>query len=195
MMGSQGVRPKQKQVPWVESVNVPFLLKYPARYGDKKIEVGAPIVTPDILPTLLSLAGLPVPENIEGENMANVIDNPGVGRAKAALIMNVSPFADKADEYRGVYTSQYAYAKTLDGPWFLFDNERDPLQMDNLVGQPEHEQLQKDMEAALQRELKKIGDEFMPRQYYIDKWGYKLTKGGFIDYSEGAEFQGPGMNK
>jgi hypothetical protein len=67
--------------------------------------------------------------------------------------------------------------------------------MDNLVDKPGYEQLQREMETALQRELKKIGDEFKPRQYYIDKWGYKLTEGGYIDYSEGAEFQGPGLNR
>ena len=51
------------------------------------------------------------------------------------------------------------------------------------------------MEQTLKNELLKVGDQFMPRQYYIDKWRYKLTEGGFIDYSEGAEFQGPDLNK
>jgi arylsulfatase A-like enzyme len=195
MMGSQGVRPRQKQVPWAESVKVPFLLRYPARYGNSKIEVDAPINTPDILPTLLSMAGIPVPDAIEGENMADVINNEEIARDKAALIMNVSPFAGKADEYRGVYTSRYAYVKTLDGPWLLFDNKKDPLQMDNLVGKPEHAQLQKELELRLQQELKKVDDEFKPRHYYIDKWGYILTEWGYIDYSEDAVFQGPDMNK
>ena len=195
MMGSHGVAPKQKQVPWSESVKVPFLLSYPARYGKKKIEVDAPMNTPDILPTLLSLAGIPVPTNIEGENMAEAIGNPRAKKDKAALIMNVSPFAGKADEYRGVYTSRYAYVKNLAGPWLLFDNIKDPFQTDNLVTKPGYNKLLKQMEDVLQHELKKAGDEFRPRQYYIDKWGYKLAKGGEIDYSENAEFQGPGMNK
>ena len=195
MMGSQGIRAKQKQVPWVESVNVPFLLKYPARYAHKKIEVENPINTPDILPTLLALANLPVPEFIEGENMVEVIDNPEANKDKAALIMNVSPFAGKADEYRGVYTSRYAYVKTLKGAWLLFDNKKDPFQMDNLIDKPGYGQIQKEMEATLQKELIKVGDEFLPRQYYIDKWGYKLTKGGYIDYSKNAPFQGPKLNQ
>jgi arylsulfatase A-like enzyme len=195
MMGSQGVRPRQKQVPWAESVKVPFLLRYPALFGNKKIAADVPINTPDILPTLLSLAGLPVPDFIEGENVAEAIDNKETFRDKAALIMNVSPFAGKADEYRGVYTSRYAYVKTLEGPWLLFDHKNDPFQMDNLVGKAGYEQLQEEMELLLQQELKKVGDNFMPRQYYIDKWGYKLTEGGYIDYSRDAEFQGPGLHK
>jgi len=196
MMGSHGIPPRQKQVPWAESVKVPFLLRYPARFGSKKKVVEAPINSPDILPTLLSLADLPIPDAIEGENMAGAIDNEKAYREKAALIMNVSPFAGrKADEYRGIYTSRYAYIKTLEGPWLLFDHKNDPLQMNNLVGKPGYEQLQEKMETSLQAELKKIGDEFMPRQYYIDKWGYKLTEEGFIDISKDAVRQGPGLNK
>ncbi|HEC43323.1 MAG TPA: DUF4976 domain-containing protein [Bacteroides sp.] len=195
MMGSQGVRPKQKQVPWAESVKVPFLLRYPARFGNKKMVVDAPINTPDILPTLLTLAGLPVHDAIEGEDMSRAIENKEEAADKAALIMSVSPFAGKADEYRGIYTSRYAYVKTLEGPWFLFDHEKDPLQLDNLLGKPGYEELQKDMERMLNRELARAGDEFLPREYYIDKWGYRLTEGGYIDYSAGAEFQGPGLNK
>lgn len=195
MMGSHGVAPRQKQVPWIESVNVPFLLSYPARYGKRKIEIDAPLNVTDILPTLLSLAGLNVPKNIDGENMIDAINNPNYKKDKAALIMNVSPFAGKADEYRGIYTSRYAYIKNIDGPWFLFDHNNDPLQMNNLVNKPEYQQLQQQMEAALQLELKKAKDDFLPRKYYIDKWGYKILKRGEIDYSEGAEVQGPGINK
>ena len=195
MMGSQGIRPKQKQVPWAESARVPFLLSYPALYGNKGIEVATPINTPDILPTLLSLAGIPVPESIEGENMAEAILNPEANKKKAALIMSVSPFDRGFPEYRGIYTSRYAYVKDLDGPWLLYDNLDDPLQMNNLLDQPGHEELLEKMNALLQEELKQIGDEFNPRQYYIDYWGYKLKNGGYIDYSEGAKFQGPGLNK
>jgi arylsulfatase A-like enzyme len=204
MMGSQGWRPKQKQVAWAESVKVPFLLQYPARYGEQKITVEAPINTPDILPTLLSMAGLEKAEGIEGEDMTYAINDGDSARDKAALIMNVSPFAGGFPEYRGVYTNRYAYVETLDGPTMLFDMENDPLQLDNLVNRPEHEDLQKNLALALQRELEKVGDKFMPRQYYIDKWNYKLNEAGYIPYGfledfEPAEsgeilFQGPGLN-
>lgn len=195
MMGSQGVTPKQKQVPWRESVNIPFLLQYPARFGKENIEIAAPINVPDVLPTLLSLSGLEIPEHIDGESMAEVIANPDLKKNKAALVINVSPFARKNDDaYRGIYTDRYAYVKKLDGPWFLFDHQQDPLQMNNLINQVGYEDLQQQMEAKLQKELDKIGDEFRPREYYIEKWGYQLTQGGYIDYSKGAPPQGPGMN-
>lgn len=195
MLGSHSIRPKQKQVPWAESVRIPFLLKYPALFGNKKIEVEAPINAPDILPTLLTLADLPVPEFVDGESMVDAITKPELKKDKATLVMNVSPFAGKSDEYRGVYTSRYAYVKTLDGPLFLFDNKKDTLQLDNLVNKPGYEELQEEMEVVLQRELTNIGDEFKPRQYYIDKWNYNLNSSGYIDYGKDSKPQGPSLNK
>ena len=205
MMGSHGWWPKQKQVAWAESVKVPFLLQYPARYGTEKIVVDAPINTPDILPTLLAMAGLPIAIGIEREDMTYAIDNDDAARDKAALIMNVCPFAGDFDEYRGVYTRRFSYVETLDGPSMLFDMGNDPLQMNNLVDSPEHEELQKRMRLSLERELEKAGDEFMPRQYYIDKWNYRLNEYGHIPYGfpedlESAEsgeivYQGPSLNK
>ncbi len=205
MMGSQGWWPKQKQVAWAESVKVPFLLQYPARFGSENIVVDAPINTPDILPTLLAMAGLPTATSIEGEDMTYAIGDNEAARDKAALIMNVSPFAGDFDEYRGIYTSRYAYVETLDGPSMLFDMDQDPLQMNNLVGHPDYEELQAQLDLSLQRELEKVGDEFMPRKYYIDKWNYKLNDAGHIPYGfiadyESAEsgepvFQGPSLNK
>jgi len=205
MMGSQGWWPKQKQVAWAESVKVPFLLQYPGRFGNEKIVVDAPINSPDILPTLLAMAGLPTATSIEGEDMTYAIGDNEAAKDKAALVMNVSPFAGDFDEYRGIYTSRYAYVETLDGPSMLFDMDKDPLQLHNLVDNPEYEELQTQLEQSLQQELEKIGDDFMPRQYYIDKWNYKLNEYGHIPYGfledfEAMEpgeivFQGPSLNK
>lgn len=184
MMGAQGVRPTQKQVPWAESVRVPFLLRYPARYGDRKIRITAPLDTPDILPTLLSMSGIAIPETVEGEDMTGVISRPRTKRDKAALIMSVSPSAAvQKEEYRGIYTSRYTYVETLKGSWLLYDNANDPLQLNNLAGKVEFARLQEKLKFSLKTELKKIGDDFKPRGYYITKWGYKLNKNGYIDYS------------
>jgi len=119
--------------------------------------------------------------------------------------MNVSPFAGDFDEYRGIYTSRYAYVETLDGPSMLFDMDKDPLQLNNLVNHPDYEGLQIQLGLSLQQELGKVGDEFMPRQYYIDKWNNKLNDAGYIPYGfiadyesvESGEpvFQGPSLNK
>lgn len=196
MMGAQSVRPKLKQVAYSESVRIPFLLKYPALDMDQKIKVNIPINTPDILPTLLDLANITVPESIEGESMLDAISFPSNFADKAALVMNISPFDIKEnDEYRGIYTKKYAYIENLEGPWMIYDNEEDPYQVNNLVNNPEYEDLQIELKGLLWKELNSIGDEFKPRSYYIDKWGYELNEWGHIPYNGEYKFQGPGLNK
>jgi hypothetical protein len=66
----------------------------------------------------------------------------------------------------------------------MFDNFKDPFQMDNLAGKPEHAELQKKLDDMLSTELKRIGDDFKPRKYYLDKWGYSVGKHGAIGYRD-----------
>ena len=61
MLGSQGTVRKQK--PWDESIRVPFLLRYPAKYGRAARKTKAFLNAHDILPTLLGVCGLPVPDH------------------------------------------------------------------------------------------------------------------------------------
>ena len=54
-----------------------------------------------------------------------------------------------------------------------------------------HAALRQELDARLQAELKKIGDDFRPRQYYLDKWGYTIARHGSIAYEPGAKVQSP----
>ncbi|MCX6896351.1 MAG: sulfatase-like hydrolase/transferase, partial [Verrucomicrobia bacterium] len=73
MMGSHGVKPHTKQVPWDESARVPFLLRYPKAQGGAGRVAATPLTTPDIMPTLLSLAGVAVPKTVEGVDVSAVV--------------------------------------------------------------------------------------------------------------------------
>ncbi|MDQ1473697.1 MAG: hypothetical protein QOJ99_5177 [Bryobacterales bacterium] len=72
MMWSQGITTKLH--PWDESIRVPFLLRYPRGLGRRGRGVATPINQPDIMPTLLRLAGLQVPAGVQG------IDYSGLAR-------------------------------------------------------------------------------------------------------------------
>jgi arylsulfatase A-like enzyme len=186
MMGAHDVRPTIKQYPWDESIRVPFLLRYPAAHGKAGKCVKTPLNTPDILPTLLALSGVGIPPEIEGADLSALVRTGDGASDRAALIMNVWPNVDTKvlKPYRCIRTSRYTYVLRLDGPWLMFDNQTDPYQMNNLVGKPEHIELQKQMNEQLQAELIKIGDDFRPSQYYLDKWAYKIKPNGDISYGE-----------
>lgn len=178
MMGAHGENPYKKQVGWDESIKVPFLIRYPNIGKNKGSVVNAPINTPDILPSLLGLAGLDIPESIEGEDISTLIKNPDPNADRTALVMSVIPFADnrKGAEYRLVRTKQYTFERQLEGPTKLFDNTKDPYQMNNLVNKPEYSELQQRLDAELKQKLAEIGDEFKSEEFYLEKWGFVLDK-------------------
>jgi arylsulfatase A-like enzyme len=182
MLGSQGELRKQR--PWDESILVPFLIRYPGVVKPRKVPM--PINTPDIMPTLLGLSGVAIPKTVEGTDYSRILGGGKAPDDNAALIMCASPFGEyirpHGREYRGIRTRRYTYARDLNGPWLLYDNERDPYQLDNLIGRPEAGQLAKRMESLLQKELDRTHDEFLPGQKLIKKWGYTVDENGTAPY-------------
>ncbi len=170
-----------KQAPWEESILVPMLLRYPARYGRQPRTLDAVIGTPDLLPTLLGLAGLPVPPSVEGLDFTAYLDGGPDPSDGAALIACYHPIADwwhglGGREYRGLRTVRHTYVRSLDGPWLLFDNQADPYQLDNLVDRPEHAALVRELDGRLQRKLDDQGDAFLPGVELCRRWGYPLDR-------------------
>jgi arylsulfatase A-like enzyme len=179
MMGAHGRLPYRKQLAWDESLHVPFLIRYPGMPDSHGAKIKAPLTTPDILPSLLSLCGIEIPESIEGDDLSGLMLAPDPEADRAALVMNVAPFdVNHLDpEYRGIRTARYTYAVSPEGPIMFFDDLEDPFQLNNLVNQPDYEDLRQDLDLQLRKELSEIGDEdFKPRIFYIDRWGFELEK-------------------
>jgi len=182
MLGSHSEVRKQR--PWDEAVRVPLLVRYPAAQTQGR-KLAVPINTPDLMPTLLGLSGVGIPKTVQGDDFSALICGAAAPEDNPALIACYTPFGEwtrekGGREYRGVRTTRHTYVRDLSGPWLLFDNEADPYQLDNLVNRPEHAALQARLEAALQKLLKKTGDEFQPGPTYITKWGYTVDKSGTV---------------
>ncbi len=179
---------QKKQQPWDESIRVPFLLRYPAALGLGGRTIDMPISTPDIMPTLLGLCGIDVPDTVEGTDFSTVVKGALPVPDNAALISCPSPFGQwtrKAGgrEYRGVRTERYTYVRDLDSPWLLLDNIADPYQLTNLVNRPEHARLQEQLEGLLRAKLTQTGDDFRSGWDYIRQWGYEVDDSGTVVYT------------
>ncbi len=179
MMGSHGYRPYMKHQPYLESANVPFLISYPAAGIDKGLTADAPITTPDILPTLLSLSGIDIPPGIEGYDLASLVKDPNSIPDRTALFMDLCPtdIAFHDDEFRAIKTADYTYVKNPEGPSLLFHDREDSLQMNNLIGNPVYADVQNKLDEQLMNELRRIGEmEIHPRVYYTKKFGFEGRK-------------------
>ena len=186
MLYSHGRRKKQQ--PWEESIRVPFLLRYPAALGNKGRTIDMPINTPDIMPTLLGLSGVRIPDSVEGTDFSGVLRGTETPSNDAVLISCPAPFGQWSrkhggKEYRGVRTRRYTYVRDLNGPWLLYDNEKDPYQLDNLCNKPKYSKLQEKLEAILLQKLKDTNDDFLPAAEYIRKWGHTVDATGTVPYT------------
>ncbi|NQU53428.1 MAG: sulfatase [Bacteroidetes bacterium] len=179
MLYSQGN--KKKQQPWDESLRVPFLLRFPEKLGTAQKKIEMSINTPDIMPTLLGLSGIAIPETVKGSDYSKVLTGEEKPNDEAVLIQCPVPFhqwnyGTGGREYRGVKTSRFTYVRDLNGPWLLYDNQTDPYQMNNLIGADEYIYIEADLEKQLQELLKKTNDRFLSANEYMKKWGYRWDK-------------------
>jgi len=173
MLGSQGLQRKQK--PWDESIMVPFVLRYPGRVPRGR-RTDALINAPDVMPTLLSLAGLPIPSTVEGIDFSPAARGKPFEAPSSAFISNPCPFIEPIPEWRGVRTTHYTYVRNLQGPWLLHDNTEDPYQLTNLAQDPARRSLRRDLDDELSDWLARLDDDFQPRQVYWQRFGYTVDK-------------------
>ena len=188
MLGSQGQTKKQR--PWDESIRVPFLLRYPELPGWQAGETHALIDAPDIMPTLLGLCGIPIPDTVEGLDFSEHIAGGAAPSDGTALIMCPQPFGQWAithhegKEYRGLRTKRYTCVRDRQEPWLLYDNEVDPYQMRNLIHDAKHMDTRDQLEERLQKKLDRYMDKFLPGADYVERWGYCVDETGTVPYTE-----------
>jgi arylsulfatase A-like enzyme len=175
MMLSQGLTTKLH--PWDESIRVPFLIRYPRKLGARGRTLRTPLNSPDIFPTLLGLAGIPVPGSVEGIDHSGLITGrvSESSEERGTLISLPVPITEARRygfaEYRGLRTQRHTYVRSIHGPWLLYDNQTDPYQMHNQIGKPEAKQLQLRLDRELDAELKRRKDDFLPAAEYLRRAG------------------------
>ncbi len=164
MFGSHGRR--SANIFYDEAVHVPLLMKYGDRLAAARN--GVCINTPDIMPTVLSLLGLGIPDAVSGRDISRAV----VGSTEIendCLLIGTGPAAIWGDgrEWRGVRTAEYTYAVYLSGgEEFLFKNSDDKYQQNNLVGDAAYADVLNSLKNTMQVRMDGIGDKFRKNSFY-----------------------------
>lgn len=152
-----------KQLPMEEAISIPFIVRYPRKVpaGTRTDALLSPV---DVMPTLFSLAGLDCPK-VQGKDVSAAAMGRDADVQDAVLIMRLiwlgtNWITNGSGPWRGVRTKRHTYARKSDTkkPWLLFDNEKDPHQLKNLVGDPAHAGLVKKLDARTDELLAEAGD-------------------------------------
>ncbi|HPR83398.1 MAG TPA: arylsulfatase [Pontiellaceae bacterium] len=126
----------QKCCPYEPSARVPMLIRWPAamnlpvRRGqqfDHLVELR------DIMPTFLDAAGLPVPGNIDGKSMVQILRDSACPWRDTLEIEHGSQYFSE-DAYVALTDKRYKYIYfTQTGDQQLFDLKKDPKELNNIT--------------------------------------------------------------
>lgn len=146
-MGQHGLLGKQNL--YEGTMKVPFLLK---GAGVPQGESDAFIYLYDLYPTLCELAGIPVPEGLDGRSFKKVLTGEDYSERKQLMMAYTDTQRSIRDErYKLI---RYPRINKIE----LFDLQADPNEVHNLVDAPEHQERIQQMLADLETKAKAAGD-------------------------------------
>lgn len=136
LMGEHGLFEKRT---WYEdSARVPWLLQTPAqRHGSQPPRtIDTPVSLGDLFPTLAELADIPYPDDLDGESLADVV-NDGQEPDRGPVVFDyLHPRFGNARQYRAIRDGRYKFVGFRGEPNLLFDLEADPTEAHNLAADP-----------------------------------------------------------
>lgn len=157
-----------KRMMYEPSIRVPLMVRWPAgiRGGQTREQMALNV---DLAPTLLELAGVPVPDGTQGTSLAPILaDASAKGRKSWYYRYYEYPGPHWVRPHRGVRTEQWKYIEwpamkrgqdEFPAEFELYDLKRDPHEMQNLYGRPEHAERSRELRAEMLRLAEELGDK------------------------------------
>ncbi len=151
----------ERRLAYEESIRMPLLVRYPklVKPGTVRNEIALNI---DLAPTLLELAGAPVPGNMQGRSLVPLLRGIRPAWRNSFLIEyysdTVFPRVVKMG-YKAVRNQRWKYIHylELDGMDELYDLQTDPYEMRNLINQSQAKGQVGRMKDELERLLSETG--------------------------------------
>jgi arylsulfatase A-like enzyme len=119
------------------------------------------ILNIDVAPTLLEIAGVPVPMWMQGRSFLPLLEAREAKWRDAFLYEYYEyPAEHCARKHRGIRTEQWKLIHFWEQPeeWELYDLEKDPDEMKNLIGQRDQERRVRELRSRMDTLRHETGD-------------------------------------
>jgi arylsulfatase A-like enzyme len=120
-----------KVVPYEESIRVPFVIRDDAVIASPRVDDRL-VLNIDLASTFADVAGLPEPD-VEGRSLVPLLTSSRALWRRDFLMEHLELSPGGVPTYCGVHSSRYVYIDYATGEEELYDLERDPLQLTNVV--------------------------------------------------------------
>ncbi|MBO5784902.1 MAG: sulfatase [Bacteroidaceae bacterium] len=147
-----------KRFMYEESMRTPLVMRLPDGYK-RRGQVGEMVQNIDYAPTFLQMAGVPIPEDMQGQSLVPLLqEEKGPRKWRDALYYHFYeyPAEHMVKRHYGIRTERYKlihFYNDID-TWELYDLQEDPSEMHNLYGHPDYKKIQKKLHKKL-NELRK----------------------------------------
>jgi arylsulfatase A-like enzyme len=122
----------RKSLPYEPSARIPLLIRDPLNPAIRpRTVVDTAVCLEDVMPTLLDLAGVPVPPSVEGRSLAPLMRGEGAGWDRAYVPVEHAPTNQCLTDGR----EKYIWF-TADGREQFFDLARDPQERHDAIRDP-----------------------------------------------------------
>jgi len=166
----------EKRLMYEEALNMPFLIRWPGvlKAGTK---VDAMIQNIDYGPTFLDIAGIMIPESMQGKSVKPILEGNLPDDWRTSIYYHYYDHGGhKVGRHDGVRNHQYKLINFYtDDTWELYDLMNDPIEINNIYVNPEYKLIGEKMKKELfrLREVYEIPDEtFKPP--YISSRDYEV---------------------
>ena len=140
------------------SIRIPMMIRYPERVRAGQVS-DAMVLDVDVAPTILDLAGIQVPESMQGKSLLAATGKDSASWRKEWLYDYYEyPGPEEVKPHRGIRTATHKLIHYYNDPqeFELYDLANDPGEKHNLYGNPAHAAIQKDLTERLAKLLTAI---------------------------------------
>jgi arylsulfatase A-like enzyme/lysophospholipase L1-like esterase len=158
-----------------ESLSMPFIIRWPG-VVKPGVRTKTMIQNIDYAPTFLDIAGAQTPTDIQGKSLLPILKNEGKAPTdwRSAIYYEYSgEHTHSVAAHDGVRNDRYKLMHFPDSKeWMLFDLEKDPQEMKNVVAEKEYETALKDMRGLYDslRKQYQVTTSTFPDQRWDQKW-------------------------
>ena len=144
-----------KRYMYEESLQTPLLMMYPERVDPGLVSTRL-VQNLDIAPTLLDMAGVEIPGSMQGRSLLPLMKENKNTEWRDAIYYQFYETGWGVTPHYGIRTDRYKLIRFETDPvsWELYDLHQDPVEMHNLYGNREYEEVQNELHIKL-RDLRK----------------------------------------
>lgn len=151
-----------KRFMYEESLRMPFLVRFPEKIKAGKINNDI-ISNIDFAPTLLEVAGIPKPEEVQGNSFfQNLLGNTPEDWQKSMYYHYYEfPFWHHVQPHYGIRNQRYKlihFYYNID-VWEFYDLDKDPSELNNAINNPEYESIIAEMKVDLKKQMRNYGND------------------------------------